>query len=156
MFVPVVLIAGNMCFAFFAVRMALRDHGQAAEPDYYRRALAWDESHAARTAGERLRWTVSPSIERRTDGDIELELAIADKWGIPIDGARVSVEAIPIRAADLVVTREARERDPGVYIVSCPVRAGGQWEFRVKVERGDDRLEERFRRMIAPREVVSK
>jgi len=148
MFVPIVLLAGNVLFAFVAVRLALSDHGTAVEPDYYRRALAWDESHAARTAGERLRWTVSPSLERSADGSLSLELVIADKYGIPIDRAQVSVEAIPIRAADLVMTRDCAERREGVYAVSFPARAGGQWEFRVRVEREGDQLEERFRRTV--------
>lgn len=148
MFVPIVLLFGNVAFAVVAVRLALSGHGTAAEPDYYRRALAWDEAHAARTAGERLRWTVSPSLSRDENGELVLGLAIADKYGIPIDGARVSLEATPIRAADFVVARSCHETGPGVYGTSLPVRAGGQWEFRVRVERGEDRLEERFRRMI--------
>lgn len=149
-FVPILLLAANVLFGFTAVRLALRDHGTAAEPDAYRRALAWDEAHAARTAGERLRWTVSPSLRRDQDGSLALELAIADKYGVPIDGAAVSVEAIPVRAADLAVSRDCAERGGGVYHVSLPPRAAGQWEFRVRIDRGDDRLEERFRRLVAP------
>lgn len=149
MFVPLVLLAGNVIFAFVAVRLALSDHGTAAEPDAYRRALAWDESHAARTAGERLRWTISPSLTQAEDGEMALELAIADKWSIPIDGAAVSVELIPVRAADLAVTRTCASIGEGIYGTRFPARISGQWEFRVRVERGSDRLEESFRRMIA-------
>lgn len=150
MFVPILLLLGNALFAFTAVRLALRDHGTAAEPDYYRRALAWDEAQAARTAGERLRWTVSPSLSRGDDGSVLLELTVVDKWGVPIDGAVVAVEVIPVRAADLATTVACLETAAGVYAASIPVRAHGQWEFRVRIERGDDRLEERVRRTIAP------
>ncbi|MBX3355854.1 MAG: FixH family protein [Phycisphaeraceae bacterium] len=150
MFVPVILLLGNALFAFTAVRLALSDHGTAAEPDYYRRALNWDESHAARTAGERLRWTVSPSLVASATGEITLDLSIADKWGIPISEAMVRVELIPVRAADLAIRRACVESEEGRYTTAFPVRVGGQWEIRVEIERGEDRLEERFRRMLAP------
>lgn len=156
MLVPPVLLAANFLFAASAVQLALRDHGTAAEPDYYRKALAWDEAHAARTAGERLRWTVSPSLVIEEGGRLRLELAIADKYGIPIDGALVRVEAIPVRAADLAASARAIERAPGAYEARFPIGASGQYEFRISIERGSDRLEERFRRSVERRAVVAR
>jgi len=149
-FVPVVLITATVVFAFVTVRLALRDHGTAAEPDYYRKAVEWDAQRARRDAGESLRWTISPSLTRPSASTLTIEIVIADKHGVPIDGAHVSIDAIPIRAADTAVTRHATEASAGLYRTDFPVRVGGQWEFRVEVERGDARVSESFRRSIAP------
>lgn len=149
-FVPVVLLGSTIVFAFVTVRLALRDHGTAAEPDSYRKALAWDDERARRKAGESLGWTVSPSLTRPSASELEVELVIADKHGHPIDGAEISIEAIPIRAADAAVTRRAQETAAGRYLARMPARIGGQWEFRVELRRGEQRLAESFRRSIAP------
>lgn len=150
MFAPVALTLASMGFAVVTVRLALRDHGTAVEPDYYRKAAAWDERRLAREAGEALRWTVSPSLERSARDSLIVELTIADKYGIPIEGAQVALEGIPIRAADTAQTIPLRESTGGRYAGTLRVPASGQWEFRVDLKRGEERLIESFRRAVAP------
>lgn len=149
MFAPAFLTAASIGFGAFSVRLALRDHGTAGERDYYRKAAEWDERRSQREAGESLRWTVSPSIVRRSAAELDLELTVADKYGIPIEGAEISVEGIPIRAADRVESARLRETTSGRYRGAMLVTADGQWEFRVDLRRGEARLVESFRRVVA-------
>lgn len=147
---PIALMLASVGFTTFTVRLALRDHGTAVERDYYRKAASWDERRAARDAGDTLRWTISPSLERTSSSELMVVLTASDKHGIPIDGAEVVLEGIPIRAADLEQTASLREIAPGRYAGTLRVPASGQWEFRVDLKRGEHRVLESFRRIVAP------
>ncbi len=148
MFVPVLILAGSFAMAGFTVSLALRDHGSAVEPDYYRKAVEWDARKAQQAANDSLRWLVTPQLAGLGDGTVALDIAITDRRAAPIGGAAVAVEAIPVKAADVVRRFTLVEQTPGHYRGSFPAGIGGQWEFRVQADRGTDRFTDRFRRLL--------
>ncbi len=149
-FFPVAMLAFSVVLAVVTVQAALHGQGAAPEPDYYGKAVAWEDVQRQRAENDRLRWNVTPSFAAsETDRRIpRLELAIADKWDVPIEGGVVSVEAIPVKAVRLGGEITLQERSPGRYAADLPARMDGQWEFRVRIERDGDCYTDTFRRVL--------
>lgn len=146
---PVAMIAGTVVFAVISVAIAVGD-GTAAEPDSYRKSVAWDAHRAQVAQNGLLGWVVTPTVTGGSglDGAVLLRIAVADKHSVPIDGGRVVAEIVPIRDADRRATVELKEVAPGTYEAPCPVRVGGQWEIRTVVESRGMRYADRVRRFI--------
>lgn len=148
-FFPVAMLGFSVLLAVVTVQAALHGQGAAAEEDYYDKAVAWEDVQRQRVENDRLRWNATPSFSASSDGRRPvLELGIADKWDVPIEGARVAVEAIPVKAIRLGGEVLLREGAPGRYAAPLPARVDGQWEFRVRVERDGDRYTDEFRRVL--------
>jgi len=148
--VPFAMLGGSVVLAVVTVRAATSGQGAAVERGYYAKAVAWEEVQRQRAENDRLRWSVTGAFAPSPDDPRtpRLELAVTDKWDVPIEGAVVEVEAIPIKAVDRAATLALREGAAGRYAADLPVRMDGQWEFRVSVVRGDDRYEDSFRRVL--------
>jgi hypothetical protein len=147
---PFAMLGFSVVLAVVTVQAALHGQGAAAEPDYYGKAVAWEDVQRQRAANDRLRWNVTPSFApSETDRRVpRLELAIADKWDLPIEGGVVAVEAIPVKAVHLGGEVALRELAPGRYAGDLPARMDGQWEFRVRVDREGERYTDTFRRVL--------
>lgn len=146
---PVAMIAGTVVFAVISVAIAVGD-GTAAEPDSYRKSIAWDAHRAQVAQNGLLGWVVTPTVVGGSglDGAVMLRIGVADKHAVPIDGGRVIAEVVPIRDADRRVTLELAEVAPGTYEAKCPVRIGGQWEIRTTIESRGKRYADRVRRFV--------
>ena len=149
--VPVVLIAGTITFAAFAVRLAMNDRqANAVEPDYYRKAVAWDDWKRQQAQNGALGWVVTPSFEaspvdpRRP----RLRLDVADKHAVPIEGATVRAQVVPIRDPDARIDVQLVADPAGGYVADVPLRVGGQWEARVEVDWKGKHYADRFRRQV--------
>jgi len=153
-FFPVAMLGFSVLLAVVTVQAALHGQGAAAEEGYYDKAVAWEDVQRQRVENDRLRWNVTPSFAASADGRRPvLELGVADKWDVPIDAARVVVEAIPVKAVRLGDEIVLAETAPGRYAAPLPARVDGQWEFRVRVERNEDRYTDEFRRVLRFRGV---
>lgn len=112
---------------------ATNDPSFAVEPDYYQKAVDWDEHQEARVASERLGW--SAEVEASRDGVL---VRLEDAAGIPVEGAKVDVVAFHnARAGD---RRRARlsEEGKGVYRMDGPFERPGLWEIRISAVRDQD------------------
>lgn len=146
---PVAMIAGTVVFAAISVAIAVGD-GTAAEPDSYRKSVAWDAHRAQVAQNGLLGWVLTPTVTGGggVDGTVQLRIGVADKHSVPIDGGRVVAEVVPIRDADSRVTLVLAEVSPGMYEAACPVRVSGQWEIRTTVESRGMRYADRVRRFV--------
>lgn len=148
MFVPVGLLGLSVMTATLTVLLAVRGHSLGIEPDYYEKGQNWEATRAQMAMNERLGWVVTPDLGPGAQGHPHLALTIRDKHGVPIPAERVRVEAIPVRNADLRVSVDLALEREGAFGGDVPLRIGGQWEFRVRVERGDDSYTDTFRRTL--------
>jgi len=150
--VPVVMLSCTVIGATAMVTLALGDgSATAAEPDYYRKGAAWDEMKRQIAENGALGWIVTPSIVagRKDPRSARLELTIADKYGVKIEGAVVTTEMFPIRAADSRIQLALSPGGAGRYGIDVPIRINGQWEIRVTIEANGKIYSDRFRRHIA-------
>ncbi len=150
-FVPVAFLLATVAFAVFATTLALRDpSAYAAEPDYYKRGADYDSYKQQIAENGVIGWVITPSIVA-AQGDPRLarvEIAVADKYGIAIEGATATVEVIPIRDADARVQLALVPVGGGRYAADVPVRSGGQWEVRVEIRCKGKVFADRFRRQV--------
>lgn len=150
-FVPIAMIGATVVGAVLVVTMAVNDRGAtAAEPDYYRKAVAWDEWKEQLARNGSLRWVVTPELAPASGGSglARLELSVADKHGVPIERASVRAEVIPIRDADARIQLLMAEGAPGRYGADVPLRVSGQWEIRTTVEWKGQTYVDHFRRSL--------
>jgi nitrogen fixation protein FixH len=120
-----------------------RDPGAAVvEPDYYRRAVRWDSTLAARRASAALGWTVSAALGPLSTGSRGTELAVrlADRDGRPLAGALVRAVLLHNRDAEHPLTAALVPRGAGLYVARLPLERTGRWEVRLEVVRGAERF----------------
>src|SRR5664279_5249071 len=73
---------------------AASDPTFAVEPDYYKKAVDFDDVIAQEAANQRLGWGASAVIGARAAAGAEFTLRLADAKGAAMPGARVTVVAI--------------------------------------------------------------
>ncbi len=109
----------------------------AVVPEYYERAVTWDQAVARAAAAERLGWTVELALTR--DG---ARLRMRDGDGRPVAGARIALRGFhrghPSHRAELVVTTDAAGDAAGVPRDGAgPWRATAGWyELELQIDRG--------------------
>lgn len=127
-FAIVGVFAVQACVLGATMVMAARSPSMP-EPDYYAKALSWDERAAAvaRPRAEGWSWSVSGHGRMVT-------VTIADGAGAALAGAAVDATAFHGTTA---LDRHAVafvETAPGVYRGSLPERRAGFWELRFEIE----------------------
>ena len=149
-FVPPALLLATVSSAAIAVSLALRDAGGgASEPDSYRRGMLWDAWKEQQAQNGVLRWGLTPEVVPLPGGaGAHVQVAVADKHAVPLEGAQVEVEVIPIRCADARVHAMLLEGAAGRYGASIALRDGGLWELRMKVEWNGHTYVDRVRRSV--------
>jgi hypothetical protein len=127
---PIVLLALLLTMLAILIGIATHDDGFAVEPEYYQKASAWDELQVARASSERLGWSSEASLTPSANGSL-LSLALVDRSGVPVTGARVEVVAFHnARAAD-VEPAALSEVGDGRYQVTLGFRRPGLYEVRI-------------------------
>jgi nitrogen fixation protein FixH len=137
-------VVGSLVMVYFATS----NESYAVEPDYYRKALAWDEKRAQDRANADLGWRLEFTVEPAAVGhDPTLRVELADRVGQPITGAVVAVETFANARRDDVLTATLSSTESG-YEAALPMRRDGLWEFRFTVTLGDDLFTHRDTRHI--------
>lgn len=139
---PVLMVAllvggAGVNIAFMIV--ANRDPSFAVEPDYYRKALEWDQTMAQEARNAELGWTISARLGPAGVGAGRLVATIRDRAGALLGGATVTVEAFPsARAREIATLALAPTGEAGVYAATLPSGRPGLWELRMRVSRGGE------------------
>ncbi len=103
-----------------------------AEPDYYEKAIAWNDASESRLTVRREGWSVQAASEDRT-----VTVRLADRSDAPIGGA--SVVAVSLhRASPLDRTvLEFEEGTGGRYTAQLPSDRAGLWDLRLSITTAD-------------------
>jgi hypothetical protein len=117
---------------------ATHDRAMAIEPDYYRKAVAWDAQMALDSAGRRLGWTAAAAIGAVDESGADVTVRLADSAGAPLPRARLRVTAIHNLDGARHVEGTLVERADGSYAARLPLHRAGLWEVRVDALRGRD------------------
>jgi nitrogen fixation protein FixH len=135
------LLAANV----LAVSILIGESGNAPPrvmPDYYRRAVAYEDVLVEERASQRLGWVATPTLR-----DGVLELRLADRDAAPIRGAAVTVTVDPRGRTDRTATATLTEAEAGVYrgavrggppglyvVATVAVRAGDRFVHTATIE----------------------
>ena len=110
----------------------------AIEPDYYRKAVAWDSTMAQAEHDVALGWRASLEAGAIVSGRAPLAVVLTDSTGEPIDSARVHVECIHNADALHHVAADLAAAGAGRYASEVPLPRVGLWEVRITARRGTD------------------
>ena len=127
------------------LRIATEPNAYATEPDYYRKAVAWDSTAAAERASTATGWSCDASLVARGRA-FEIRLRLVDAAGAPVAGAAVHVTAIHNLAAATPSELTATPAAAGGYVATLPVARAGLWELRVAATRGREHFTADLRR----------
>lgn len=120
------------------VVIATSDASYAVEPDYYAKALAWDERRAQEQRNAELGWDLQFSLDPAAPGaDPTVRATLTGAAGEPIADARVAVEVFSNVRRDDILTGVLRPVPDG-YRATLPMRGNGRWEFRFTATRDQD------------------
>jgi hypothetical protein len=120
------------------VYLATSNPSHAVEPDYYNKALAWDEKREQDRRNVELGWTLDFVVEPATPGnDPTLRATLSDTTGAPVGDATIGVEAFANVRRDEIVTTTLSPSARG-YESQMPLHRNGRWEFRFRVTRDSD------------------
>lgn len=111
-------------------------NGSVVEPDYYRKAVAWDSTMAVRAASERLGWRTELSLTGASGAPASLEVRLADASGAGIAGAAVTATLIHNADAARHVDVRLRDLGDGRYAAEPALAHPGLWEVRIEATRG--------------------
>ncbi|MBX3406194.1 MAG: FixH family protein [Phycisphaeraceae bacterium] len=127
------LLGLNFVIVGITVYAANSDGGAVIEPNYYQRALHWDDQRALEERGRVLGWSAGVELTVK-DGATAIGVKLADRAGDPIGGA--TVRALAFRSADAGRRHELilREVGPGRYEGLVPTRGGGAWQVELRIQ----------------------
>jgi nitrogen fixation protein FixH len=108
------------------------------EPDYYRKALAWDSTLAQQARDRALGWRVAADLgPLARDGRARVAVRLLDRDGHAVRAAAVALEAV--HNLDAARPRRATLAPDGDgYAAEVPLGRPGLWELRLDVRRGAD------------------
>jgi nitrogen fixation protein FixH len=121
-------------------------NGAVIEPDYYRKAVAWDSLAARQARSDGLRWGIDAVLGPAVRGRAHVRATLADSLGAPLSGARVRLEAVHNLEAARPSRADLSETSPGVYEANAPLDRPGLWELRFTATRGGAVFLARLRR----------
>ena len=137
---PICLLASSTVGVSWMAAVAVRDPNFALEPDYYRKALHWDQTQAQAADNQRLAYRFSAPKSTVLDkaGQASLVVTIKDRDGHLVSGGRVTAEAFPNAYSEDISQLTFTEREPGMYTASIHAGHHGLWELRVSMTAAGD------------------
>jgi nitrogen fixation protein FixH len=124
------------------VTAALRTHSGLAHGDAFGRGLAYNAVLDAAERRDRLGWRLTVQLGGAgTDGRRLVEIGLVDSDGAPLPGGAVAASFVrPVEAMAPLAAR-FEETAPGRYAAGIELPAAGQWDMRIDVARGGERLQ---------------
>ena len=134
------LLSLHVAAVLVMVWVATRDRSFAVEPDYYQKALHWDDSQQQERDNQRLAWQVTIDIDpQKSDlGDQNVICRLSDKAGRPLEEAFIDLVAFSHARGNQRLTTIFAEDAPGRYRGFLRFRRPGLWEFRMVIHHGHD------------------
>lgn len=133
------LLGLQVVMCVVAITLATRDPSVAVEPDYYQKALHWDDSQAAKARQAALGWAINVEQGATNEmGETTLRLRLTDKAGQPLAAASVSGEFFHRARANTRASFSANQIELGLYESKLRLGRPGMWEFRVTATREAD------------------
>lgn len=146
------LLVGKMLFMTVMVIVATRDRSFAVEPDYYQKAVAWDEHAAQQQANERLAWQAEITLGDQVSpiGERDLICTLSNRDGQKLDGAQVEVLVFPHARGVQRTTLTLSGQGAGRYVAKTRFHRKGLWEFQLRITRGPEIFTKVVQRDVYP------
>lgn len=137
---PVIIISvlvAQIAFGIWMARVAGNDPNFAVEPDYYAKAVNWDETMAQSRRDRALGWQAVATMTRAEGRTATLQVSLVDSLGAAVQADSVQVEALEVAHARFVDKLTLIPSGSG-YAAPVANAGVGLWEVRVRAMRGTD------------------
>jgi nitrogen fixation protein FixH len=136
----VALLVGQIVVCFVMISRAVGDPTVAIEPNYYQKAVNWDDSRAARAASAALGWSASWEVAPVADvlGERLVKLSLQDEAGAPITDAAVALRFFHHARSAERFEASLAHGGGGIYAAAVPMKRPGLWTLEVRATHGDD------------------
>ncbi|MEO1128977.1 MAG: FixH family protein [Planctomycetota bacterium] len=121
----------SVVFMGILLSLATGDPNLEVEPDYYARAMSWDERQALRASSARLGWRTDITHE----GDV-LRVTVHDADDVLV-GDTIRVMAFHRALRSEAHTLEQTADEPGVFTLPLSPPKAGLWNVALEVTSGD-------------------
>ena len=147
------LLATHATLMIITVFVASSDRSFAVEPDYYQKAVNWDDISRQRVANDELgwslQWDMSSTKSTVAGANGELKCRLVNRLGVALDGAKVAVELFPHAKAENHQQVALERVGDGWYTGRANFSVPGLWELRAVVQRGPDSFTSNQQLLIA-------
>lgn len=134
------LLGTQVLIGVGSIIIATGDPSAAVVPDYYQKALNWDEERASQAASDALGWqteiTVSDGVDRT--GRRTLLVRLLDRGGQAVEDATVSARLYHHARAAQSQTVQFRDRGNGYYTAVPAMGRAGLWQMELTAVPSDD------------------
>lgn len=130
------LLGLNACVVAVTLYLAHSDRSFAVEPEYDRKALAWQETAEQQARNRELNWNVDVEIGAMGAVGRYLTVKLVDPKAGPVAGAAISAIAFHNARPAQRLSITFAEDPPGVYKATAPVDRPGIWHFEVRASVG--------------------
>lgn len=133
------LLGGHMLFIVLVITLSTGDRSFAVVPDYYQKAVDYDERKALLAASAELGWSAQllPGSTADVMGQREVVLQLRDVQGQPIQGLKVQATGYHLARAGDPVTVSFIEVLPGQYVGEARILKEGFWQFEIRADGAD-------------------
>lgn len=132
----VVILGATIVGNLVMMRVASNDPSFAIEPDYYRKAVHFDDAMAQARRNQATGWVMTVQVDslaaERATG---VRVLVRDRTGMPITGARLALMARFNARANDTLTSALTEEGAGGYHAALALPVPGVWEFRIDADR---------------------
>lgn len=130
----VALLGLNIAVVAVTVIAATSDPSVAVEPDYYQKALTWDEERGERRDptedGLEVAVQLQPSPDRLTRGQVVVAVTNQSER---VEHAQIDAEVFHYARSGERQSLKLDELQPGVYVAAADLRRNGNWEVRLRM-----------------------
>ncbi len=136
------LLGGHMAFIFTAIALGTGDPSFAVVPNYYQKAVDYDERKVLLAESDALGWSTEliPGTAADASGQRDLVVQIKDEKGGAVRGLTVQIDAYHLARASDPVRLVCVEALPGQYIGKARMTKEGFWQFAVDASLGEKRF----------------
>lgn len=146
------MLSAHVLLCVAMIVLASTNPSFAVEPDYYRKALAWDNTARQQRRNAELGWTAGLELGEAPSaiGERELRFRLQTADGRALDGAAVELEAFPHSRGNERHSVRMTSAGDGVYVAGLRFEPRGLWEFRFSVQRGPETFTHVVKRDVYP------
>lgn len=132
------LFLAQVAAVVLMIWIATSDRSFALEPDYYQKAMRWDDTSRMQRESDRLGWSVELRVDAHDDhGMRPITWRLVDEKQNPVDGAVFEAEWFHHARARERHTTAFENIGDGLYRAALRFERSGLYEFRIHATRGE-------------------
>lgn len=133
----IVFILGNIGVCAVTVAVAMRAGDRGVEPEYYQKAMHWDQAVAAEKKSAELGWRIVYESHPRVGQPVRVR--VLDAHGEPVAGAKVTLQTFHhTTASKRIEAAFSGDASSGVMSSDFAPDRAGLWQFRWSVDAGGE------------------